>query len=86
MAKATLEFDLNDHDDRVAHMRAIKSLDMASFIFQLTLNTKKELEHELESYEFQNIELKDYEVLNKVFKKIYELADEYGINIDELIN
>jgi hypothetical protein len=86
MAKAILEFDLNEPDDRMAHIRAVKSLDMASFIFELTLNTKKQLEHELESYEFQNIELKDYEVLNMVFKKIYELADEHGINIDDLIN
>jgi hypothetical protein len=86
MAKAILEFDLNEPDDRMAHIRAVKSLDMASFIFELTLNTKKQLEHELASYEFKNIELKDYEVLNMVFKKIYELADEHGINIDDLIN
>ena len=86
MAKAKLEFDLNDFDDRMAHLRAVKSLDMASFIFQLTSNTKRELERELESYEFQNIQLKDYEVLNKVFEKIHERVDEHGINIDELIH
>jgi hypothetical protein len=85
MAKAILEFDLNEPDDRTAHIRAVKSLDMASFIFELTLNTKKQLEHELASYEFKNIELKDYEVLNLVFKKIHELVDEHGINIDDLI-
>jgi len=27
--KATLEFDLNDPDDRMAHFRCVKSLDMA---------------------------------------------------------
>lgn len=86
MAKAKLEFDLNEPDDRTAHLRAVKSLDMASFIFQLTSNTKRELERELETYEFQNIQLKDYEVLNKVFEKIHEMVDEYGINIDELIH
>ncbi len=86
MAKAILEFDLNEPDDRMAHLRAVKSLDMASFIFQLTSNTKRELERELETYEFQNIQLKDYEVLNKVFEKIHEMVDEYGINIDELIH
>ena len=29
MAKAILEFDLNDPDDQMAHLRAVKSLDMA---------------------------------------------------------
>ena len=86
MAKAILKFDLNEPDDRMAHLRAVKSLDMASFIFQLTSNTKKELEHYLESRDIKGEEeLKDYEVLNKVFEKIYELVEEYGINIDELI-
>ena len=85
MAKAILEFDLNEPDDKRAHLRAVKSLDMASFIFQLTSNTKKELERELESHEFQNVQLKDYEVLNMVFEKIHELVEDYGINIDELI-
>ena len=29
MAEAILKYDLNDSDDAMAHMRAIKSLDMA---------------------------------------------------------
>ena len=85
MAKAILEFDLNEPDDVRSHLRCIKSLDMASFIFQLTSNTRKELERELETYEFQNINLSEYEVLHKVFEKIHEMISEYNIDIDELI-
>ena len=35
MAKAILEFDLNDSDDVMAHMRAVKSLDMASVLWEM---------------------------------------------------
>lgn len=36
--KAILEFDLNDPDDKMAHYRCIKSLEMALVIFQVALN------------------------------------------------
>ncbi len=80
MAKATLEFDLNEFDDKIAHLRAVKSTDMASFIFQLISNTKKSIMFELE-----NKDMKDWEVVNLVFERIGDLLDEYDINIDELI-
>jgi hypothetical protein len=81
MAKATLEFDLNDFDDKMEHLRAIKSTDMASFIFQLVSNTKKSIMFELE-----NKDMKDWEAVNLVFERIHNLLDEYDINIDELIH
>jgi hypothetical protein len=42
--KATLSYNLNDPDDRMAHMRAVKSLDMASALFDITRNLKKQVE------------------------------------------
>lgn len=80
--EAILKFDLNDEDDRMAHLRAVKSLDMALALWQLIYNTKKGLGNEIE---FKKIE-DPYEVLDKVYEKIYEIMDEYGIKIDELIN
>ncbi len=41
MAKGILEFDLNDADDNMAHKRAVKSLDMALALWDITHNTKK---------------------------------------------
>ena len=35
MAKAILEFDLNDPDDTQAHLRCVKSLDLVLFIFKI---------------------------------------------------
>ena len=79
MAKAILEFDLNDFDDNMAHLRAVKSLDMALVIFELTSNLKKRI-----SYELEHRELKDWEVLDLVFERIHELVNDHGIIIDEL--
>lgn len=79
--KATLEFNLDDPYDQQAHLRAIKSVDMASFIFQLISNEKKSI-----MYQLENRDMKDWETVNLVFDRIHELLDEYGINIDELIS
>ena len=43
--KATLDFDLDNPDDRMAHMRAVKSLDMAIVLFELQTNLKKKCEY-----------------------------------------
>ena len=81
MAKATLEYDLNDPDDRMAHLRAIKSLDMSIVLFQLIYNTRKGLRNSLEEKD-----ITAYEAIDMVFDKIHELIEEHDINIDELIN
>ena len=79
--KATLEYNLDDPYDQQAHLRAVKSVDMASFIFQLISNEKKSI-----MYQLENRDMKDWETVNLVFERIHELLDEYGINIDELIS
>ena len=68
MAEAILKYDLNDSDDAMAHMRAVKSLDMALALWDITHNTKKRIEWSLESKE-----LNKYEVLDLVYERIYEI-------------
>jgi len=80
MAKATLEFDLNDSDDMIAHLRAVKSLDMAMALWEIVHNTKKGLEWSMEDKEIDK-----YEALELVYQKIHEILDEHNINTDELI-
>lgn len=41
MAKATLEFDMNDPDDAKAFKRAVKSTDMAIVLFEITHNLRR---------------------------------------------
>jgi hypothetical protein len=80
MAKAKLEYDLNDTDDAMAHMRAVKSLDMALALWEITHNTKKSLEWSMEGKEMDK-----YDALELVFQKIHEILDEHGIKLDDLI-
>ena len=80
MAKAILKYDLNDTDDAMAHMRAVKSLDMALALWDITHNTKKGLEWSMEGKE-----LDKYEVLDLVYEKIYEILEEHNIKMDDLI-
>jgi hypothetical protein len=80
MAKAKIEYDLNDIDDRMAHLRAVKSLDMAMALWDITHNTKKGLEWSMEGKEMDK-----YDALEMVFEKIHEILDEHNIRTDELI-
>ncbi len=80
MPKAILEYDLNDVDDSMAHKRAVKSLDMALALWEITHNTKKGLEWSMEGKEIDK-----YEALEMVYEKIYEILDENNIKLDDLI-
>lgn len=80
MAKAKIEYDLSDIDDMYAHKRAIKSLDMALALWEITHNTKKGLEWSMEGKEIDK-----YEVLEMVYEKIFEKLSEYNIDLDDLM-
>ena len=80
MAEAILKYDLNDADDSMAHKRAVKSLDMALALWEITHNTKKNLEWKMEGKEIDK-----YEALDMVYEKIYEILDEHNIKLDDLI-
>jgi len=73
--KAILEFNLDEPDDRMAHLRCIKSTDMAIVLFDIVYNLRKEIE---------NIDTD--EKLNLFYDKLNAIMEEQGINIDELIS
>ena len=81
MPQATLTFDLNDSDDAMAHLRAVKSLDLALAIWDIVHNTKKSLEWSLESKE----EISRYDVVDLVYDKIYAILEEHDVVIDKYI-
>jgi hypothetical protein len=80
MAKAKIEYDLNDADDVYAHKRAVKSLDLALALWEITHNTKKGLEWSMEGKEIDK-----YDALELVFEKIHEIISEHNIDLDDLI-
>ena len=79
MAKAILEFDLNDPDDTQAHLRCVKSLDLVLFVFRIEDNLRSKLKH-------GNLTDVEYKILDKFRETFYEEMNERGINIDELIS
>ena len=80
MATATLTFDLNEPDDVLAHLRCVKSTDMAIAIWDIIHNTKKGLEWSMEGKEMDK-----YDALEMVYEKIHEILAEHNIKCDELI-
>ena len=82
--KATLSYNLNDPDDRMAHLRAVKSLDMVSALFDITRNLKKKIEHRYENIDNTNNDV--FDGIDAVFDEIYNILEDNNIDIDELIN
>lgn len=80
MAKAKLTYDLNDSDDAMEHLRAIKSTDMALVLFELIYNTRKRMEYKIES---ENLDA--YDLLDKIMEELADQLDEHGIIINDLI-
>jgi len=67
--KAKLEFDLNDQEDAMAHLRCVKSLDMAIALWKI-----RQIAIGIEKYEYTPEQIQE---------KIFEELE--GINLDELI-
>jgi len=81
MAQATITFDLNEPDDNMHFMRMAKSTDMALALWEFAYNTKKSFQRELDESDD-----KSYELLDKVYERFWEILNDKGIKIDDLIN
>lgn len=80
MATAILKFNLDDPDDRMAHLRCLKAEEMALAIWEFMGNTRRTLERKTEYTPEKSV----YDGVSIVFDKFQELLEERGINIDEL--
>ena len=83
MPKAKLLFDLSDSDDKQAFERTAKSTDMAMMLWDIMLNDKKLFMRKLESDD--KATEREFELVDKVFARMWEIAEERNINIDSLI-
>lgn len=79
--KAILEFNMDEKEDLMAHMRAVKSLDMACVLFEIRSNLRRRLEDYIENSKPQN----NHMLLEQLFEEIDDEFDEHNINLDELI-
>jgi hypothetical protein len=82
--KAILEFNLPE--DNLEYLQVIKASDMATALWQITHNLKKqcmrEAETNNESVESQYV----IDGINLVYEKIYQILDDNNINVDEINN
>ena len=80
--KAILEFNLDDHDDRLAHMRCVKALDMSLALWEIKYNLKRKLENSFLDEEKDDMYFK---ALDTIFDKICDEINDRGINLDDLV-
>ena len=80
--KTVIEYS-DSEDDQMALKRVMKSMDMASLLFEIQKNMKKRVSHMLDAYPATDAE---YELLDSVWERINEEFESHGIHIDELIN
>jgi hypothetical protein len=76
--KATLEFNLDDFDDKMAHLRCVKSLDLALTIWQIKREIRDKLKYN-DNSEQQN------EVYESINQMINERLEDNNIILDEII-
>jgi hypothetical protein len=77
--KAKLEFDLDNPDDKMAHMRCVKATDMALMLWDIKQKIRSKLKY---NEDLSEDEFHQWEVMQDEF---YSIASDYGINLDELI-
>ena len=79
--KAILEFNLDEQDDVMAHLRAVKSLDMALTLWDIDGYLRGQIKHAPDS-----MSPEVYGTLQDVRDKLYEIMSKHSIDLDELIN
>jgi hypothetical protein len=77
--KAKLTFDLDDFDDRLAHERCVKSLDMALVLWEVMTNSYRSLTN---GYDEDDAYHKG---VDAVYDHLKELLYEHSVDIDKLI-
>lgn len=82
--KAILEFNLDEAEDIMSHLRCTKSTDLALALWHIHANMTNVLEDALD-IDDKSID-KQYELLEKVQEYINNTLEEHGIIIDDLIN
>lgn len=79
--KAILEFNLDESDEREAHLRAVKSTSLAIALWEMDQYLRGEIKHAPDSM--------PHEVFNKlqdVRGRFYDIMSDNNIHLDELMS
>lgn len=78
--KAILEFNLDDADDKAAHLRATQSLDMALCLYSIKEDLRGRVKHAPDS-----MEEAEYKTWVAAQQLILNQLSEHGIDLDQLL-
>jgi hypothetical protein len=81
MAKGILEFNLDEQDDQIAHMRALKSTDLALSLWDMDEYLRGQIKHAPDSMSSEV-----HGALQEVRDKLREIMSDHSIDLDELIH
>ena len=76
--KAILEFDLDDKDDAMNHLRCVKSLDVTLSLLEILSLFRQEIKY--------NEDPKRVLILEEMREKMLGVLEGNFVNLDELIN
>lgn len=78
--KATLEFNLDEIDDRLAHARCIHATDMALALWEIQMNLNKQIERKLEAIELKgDQQLTAFDGKELVLEEIRQILEDHGV-------
>lgn len=78
--KATLEFDLDQPEDVMAHLRCVKATSMMVTLWELDQHLRS-----ITKYAPDSTSQETYDELVKVREKLREIMDDNGISFDNFI-
>ena len=79
--KAKLTFDLDDFDDRQAHSRCVKSLDLCLLLWDLDKELRSRTKHALDTATEEEVKVAD-----EIRTTLFQLKEKYNIDLDELMS
>ena len=79
--KAKLTFDLDDFDDREAHKRCLKSLDLCLLLWDLDKELRSRTKHAPDTATEEEVRVAD-----EIRTILFQLMSKYNIDLDELMS
>jgi len=79
MAKAILEFDLNEPEDRNEHERMLKSLDLCLALWDMDQYLRSQTKYN------ESLTQEQWDVLDETRTKLYEIMNAKAISLDDLL-
>lgn len=84
--KAILEFNLNDHDEQQAHLRAVKSTHLTCALWDIQGELRKR-RNQLESLDLPEEEFNSrYDEVEKMIQEIGGILESWDINLDVIMS